>query len=202
MNPVRTVRVRKTVRRVLAIALLAALPGASADAATITFNALLGPEAAGATGSGTVQVVYNDIQRSLYIDVQWSDLSGNTTVAHIHGCTALPSTGTAGVAVTPATLPGFPTGVQSGSYFTTLDLTQSSTYTSTFFASSGGTTAGAEATLVAGMLAGTAYSNVHSNLFPGGEIRGFLAPVPDPGSSLFLLGIGLVGLRAWRKRLG
>lgn len=26
--------------------------------------------------------------------------------------------------------------------------------------------------------------------------------VPDPGSSLLLLGIGLAGLRAWRKRLG
>jgi len=26
--------------------------------------------------------------------------------------------------------------------------------------------------------------------------------VPDPGSSLLLLGIGLVGLKAWRKRLG
>ena len=25
---------------------------------------------------------------------------------------------------------------------------------------------------------------------------------PDPGSTLLLLGIGLVGLRAWKKRLG
>jgi hypothetical protein len=43
----------------------------------------------------------------------------------------------------------------------------------------------------------------------GGEIlslawRGQIGPsgVPDPGSSLLLLGMGLVGLRAWRKRLG
>ena len=28
------------------------------------------------------------------------------------------------------------------------------------------------------------------------------SPVPDPGSSLLLLGMSLVGLRAWRKRLG
>jgi hypothetical protein len=26
--------------------------------------------------------------------------------------------------------------------------------------------------------------------------------VPDPGSSLLLLAMGLVGLKAWRKRLG
>jgi len=33
-------------------------------------------------------------------------------------------------------------------------------------------------------------------------VWGESAPVPDPGSSLLLLGIGLVGLRACRKRLG
>jgi hypothetical protein len=31
-------------------------------------------------------------------------------------------------------------------------------------------------------------------------VRGGAASVPDPGSSLLLLGMGLVGLRAWRKR--
>jgi hypothetical protein len=31
---------------------------------------------------------------------------------------------------------------------------------------------------------------------------GSASPVPDPGSSLLLFGIGLVGVRAWRKRLG
>ena len=36
----------------------------------------------------------------------FSGLSGTTTVAHIHCCTASPGTGTIGVAVTPVTLPG------------------------------------------------------------------------------------------------
>jgi hypothetical protein len=27
-------------------------------------------------------------------------------------------------------------------------------------------------------------------------------PVPDPGSTLLLLGVGLAGLRVWKKRLG
>jgi hypothetical protein len=31
-------------------------------------------------------------------------------------------------------------------------------------------------------------------------VRGGAAGVPEPGSSLLLLGMGLVGLRAWRKR--
>jgi hypothetical protein len=189
-------------RRVLATALLAVLPAASANAGPITFRTPLGPEASGATGSGNVQVFYDDALRTLSIDAQWSGLSGTTTVAHIHCCTAVPGTGTAGVAVTPGTLPGFPVGVQSGSYSRVLDLALTTTYSSTFFTAGGGTTEGAEARLVAAMLAGTAYFNVHSNSFPSGEIRGFLAPVPDPSSSLLLLGIGLVGLRAWRKRLG
>jgi hypothetical protein len=202
VNLLRTVDVRKPMRRVLAIALLAVLPGASADATTITFKTPLAPEAVGATGSGTVTVVYDDIVRTLSIDAAWSGLSGTTTAAHIHCCTASPGTGTAGVAVTPVTLPGFPTGVTAGSYFTLLDLSSASTYTAAFLTGGGGTAAGAEARLVAGMLAGTAYFNVHSTTFGGGEVRGFLARVPDPGSSLLLLGMGLVGLRACRKRLG
>lgn len=32
------------------------------------------------------------------------------------------------------------------------------------------------------------------------EFTGSVDTVPEPGSSLFLLGMGLVGLRAWRKR--
>jgi hypothetical protein len=39
----------------------------------------------------------------------------------------------------------------------------------------GGTTAGAEAALLAGLEAGQAYLNIHTTMFPGGEIRGFLA---------------------------
>jgi hypothetical protein len=33
-------------------------------------------------------------------------------------------------------------------------------------------------------------------------VEGQVQTVPEPGSSLLLLGLGLVGLRAWRKRLG
>jgi hypothetical protein len=34
------------------------------------------------------------------------------------------------------------------------------------------------------------------------DLQGGSQTVPDPGSSLLLLGLGLVGLKAWKKRLG
>jgi hypothetical protein len=45
----------------------------------------------------------------------------------------------------------------------------------------------------------SAYSD---NRDPDGDYAASLTAVPEPGSSLLLFGLGLVGLRAWRKRLG
>ena len=181
----------------LVVGLCFAAPGA---AATLTFESVLAPEVVGATGSGSVSVVYDDVAHSLAITADWSGLSGGTTVAHIHCCVATPGTGTVGVAVTPGTLPGFPTGVTAGSYSVLLDLTLASTYTTAFLnGAGGGTTPGAEAALIAGLQAGTAYFNVHSSTFTGGEIRGFPALVPEPSLASLLLAATLgLAARRWR----
>lgn len=182
----------------MAISFAAATLAMPASAAITVFASPLSPEVSGATGAGMVSVTYDSVLRTLAISTQWAGLTGTTTVAHIHCCVASP--GTVGVAVTPGTLPGFPTGVSNGSYAVTLDLSQTATYTVPFRTAAGGTTTGAEAALIQGMLDGRAYFNVHSTAFPGGEIRDFLAAVPEPQTwALLIAGFGVIG-SAMRRR--
>jgi len=189
---------------ILAALVMTAAP--VAQAGVMLFGTDFAPEAAGATGSGSALLTWDDVAHTLAIEADWAGLSGTTTVAHIHCCTAVAGTGTASVAVTPNTLPGFPVGTSSGSYDVLLDLTDAATYTAGFFTGpGGGTAAGAEAALIQSFFDSTSYFNIHTNLFPVGEIRGFLTmqsvtELPEPNTyALLLLGLGAVAIARVRR---
>ena len=173
------------------------IAGASvAHAGILAFQTTLGPEVAGATGSGFATVFYDDVEHVLSWNIAFTGLSGTTTVAHFHCCTAAPGTGFVGVAVSPGTLPGFPVGVSSGTDDGFVDLDDSASFTAGFRGSD--TPQQAAARFIQGIYDGKNYLNIHSTRFPGGEIRGFLQ-VPEP-SGFLLAGLALAGLVATSRR--
>lgn len=184
---------------------LALASGTPATAAPVTFTAQLSGAAEdvpnNSPGTGSAVVTLDTAAHTLGVNVTFSNLLGTTAAAHIHCCTALPGVGVAPVATQLPTFSGFPLGVTSGTYTSTFDTLLASTYNPAFLTSNAGSTAAAEAALLAGMTAGLSYLNIHTSVFPGGEIRGFLAPVavPEP-ASLTILGLGIAGLALVRRR--
>jgi hypothetical protein len=105
----------------------------SLSAGPITYSVIMnGPSESPANaspGTGQALIIIDSTANTLNIfSDTFSGLAGNTTASHIHCCTAVPGSGTAGVATQVPYFTGFPIGVTSGSYSMLFDMTQASTW--------------------------------------------------------------------------
>jgi hypothetical protein len=187
------------------VVVLVAVLGSAANstAGPLTWSALLNSaqennpaNTSTATGFGTV--AFDPLTNILELELVWSGLTGPGNQAHIHCCIA--PTGNAGIAI-DLWLVGNPQPA-TGGFALTFDLDVDNPFRATFMP--GSTVLQKFAALQAAMDAPfNAYYNIHTTLWPGGEIRGNLAPlaVPEP-SMLLLVAAGAAGALRRRRRHG
>ena len=150
-------------------------------------------------GTGLALFTYDSTAHTLDYNVSFSGLTGNTTASHIHAGVNAAGVGNNGVATQLPSFTGFPLGVRSGTFVRTVDLTLPASWNASYITANGGTTAGAEAALFTAMNNNRAYLNIHTVTFSGGEIRGYLTPVPEPSTTV-AVGAGLLGAFALVRR--
>ena len=195
----------KLMTPLLTAAVLAVAAAPAAQAVPVVFQTtLLGSieePPTGSPGIGSGRVTLDEDAGTFRVETSFSGLVAPTTAAHIHCCTTAAFTGNAGVATQVPVFVDFPLGVTSGSYDHTFGLLDASSYNPAFVTAIGGTVADAAAAFVAGIEGGMAYLNIHSSEFPRGEIRGFLAPIPEPATvTLMLGGLAALALAGRRRR--
>jgi hypothetical protein len=150
------------------------------------------------TATGSAFVTVDTVALTITFNVTFSGLTTGDTAAHIHCCVA--QGGNTGVATVPPVLPGFPMGVTGGTFLNqTFSLTNASFYNPTFITNNGGNVSTAEPVFLAGLLNGQTYFNIHTSTDPGGEVRAFLLPSPEPATFL-VMGAALLALAGVRRK--
>jgi hypothetical protein len=201
-------------RLVAATMMLAASAGSAM--ADWTWVSTFGPQATGATGTGSSTVFFNETAKTIRVQFSYSGLTGNPTVGHIHAAsTATPytfSNPNPAVALGFGVSGGAPgwsssTPGPSGSYDRTFDVSSLSAAAPTWGtgfknAHAGLTIDQLNAKFVEYMNTGKAYINIHTVANSNGEIGGFFTVVtPEPGHwALLASGFAFSVGRVWRRK--
>jgi hypothetical protein len=184
------------------VALVTAMPAAAHEelfATHLNGATEIPPNASPGTGDALVTVDFDLL--TMRVQVDFAGLLGLTTASHIHCCTATPGSANVGVATQLPSFADFPLGVTAGSYDHTFDMALASSYNPAFVTAQGGLSNAFNA-LIGGMETGNAYLNIHTSVFPGGEIRGLLGPVPEPETyALFGVALALAASVALLRRV-
>ena len=161
--------------------LAAAMPASAVTTIFFTGLSSTGEPVPTSTATGAAIVSFDNVASTVTVQLSFQGLANASPFGHIHCCTAVPATGSAPVSLNFTPLPAVTTG----------------TYSNVF-----SLTPAAFNTLLAGASAGQAYVNIHTpGTYAGGEIRGFLPAVPEPGTyALMLAGLGVLGWAASRRR--
>jgi hypothetical protein len=131
----------------------------------------------GATGSGTGTITLDTTTHTVTYDILWAGTQGSEVFSHFHGASAAPGTAPALYFLASGHL-------KQGTIQLTDPVQLGTVYT----------VAQQEADLIAGLW----YVNIHTTQSAGGEIRGQISMVPEPGALLLLAG-GVV-LATWSRR--
>jgi hypothetical protein len=134
-------------------------------------TALGGEVGGGLSFNGATMLLNVEVAYGLF---GFPTLQGNYTASHLHQA----AVGVNGPVVVDLGPVHTPAGTKAGFYQGAVTLTPA-----------------LETALFSSLL----YMNIHSTLYPAGEIRGQLVPVPEPGM-LTLFGIGVSGVLLFRRK--
>ena len=139
-------------------------------------------------------ITFDDVAKTVTINVAWgsangfANLTGASTNAHLH------------LAASPNGNNGTSDWMQTGGVVVNIQ-TDAVNFTTNTSASAGGITGTSlplSAANEAALFQNRLYLNVHTGANGGGEVRGFLVPVPEPTTALF--GLTALGALALRRR--